>query len=92
MRPIPATAGWTNIQLLVSATGASTPLQFGFQDDFDYVGLEDVSLQTQTNIAPTITTQPTNVTVIAGQSATFSVAERRGRPRLIISGSLRRRQ
>jgi hypothetical protein len=40
----PATTGWTNIQLLVPATGTSTKLQFGFEDDYYYVGLDDISV------------------------------------------------
>jgi len=36
--------GWTNVQLVVSATGASTVLQFGFQDDNSYLGLDDISV------------------------------------------------
>ncbi len=71
----PVANGWTNYQFTVTATQASTVVQFGFFDNAaNYLGLDDVSLQTQTNIAPTITIQPTNVTVIAGQPATFSVA------------------
>ena len=41
---IPATAGWTNLQFVVSATGTSTLLQFGERDDNLYLGLDDVSL------------------------------------------------
>jgi hypothetical protein len=36
---------WTNVQFIVSATGASTVLQFGFYDTPAYLGLDDVSLQ-----------------------------------------------
>jgi hypothetical protein len=71
----PPAPAWTNYQFLVTATGTSTVLQFGYEaSGVDYLGLDDVSLQTQTNIVPTITIQPTNVTVIAEQPATFSVA------------------
>ena len=39
-----ATSGWTNYQFQVSATGSSTVLQFGFEDDgVDFLGLDDVS-------------------------------------------------
>ena len=36
--------GWTNIQFVVTATNASTILQFGFQDDPTELGLDDVSV------------------------------------------------
>jgi hypothetical protein len=35
---------WTNEQFVVLAAGASSVLQFGFQDDPQYLGLDDVSL------------------------------------------------
>jgi hypothetical protein len=35
---------WTNLQFLVTASAASAVLQFGFQDDPDYFGLDDVSV------------------------------------------------
>ena len=40
---LPAT-GWTNIQFVVTATGTSTVLQFGFRDDPSYLGLDDISV------------------------------------------------
>jgi uncharacterized repeat protein (TIGR03803 family) len=39
----PAT-GWTNLQFLVSATGASTGLSLGFRDDPAYLGVDNVSV------------------------------------------------
>ena len=36
--------GWTNLQFIVAATGPSTVLQFGEQDDPWYLGLDDVSV------------------------------------------------
>jgi hypothetical protein len=36
--------GWTYIPIQVSATGANTVLQFGFEDDVDFLGLDDVSV------------------------------------------------
>ena len=36
--------GWTNLQFVVMATGASTVLQFGAQDDPSELGLDDVSV------------------------------------------------
>ena len=36
--------GWTNLQFVVTATGISSVLQFGAQDDPWYLGLDDVSV------------------------------------------------
>jgi len=36
--------GWTNLQFIATATGSVTALQFGFQNDPDYFGLDDVSV------------------------------------------------
>ena len=35
---------WTNLQFLARASAASTVLQFGFRDDPEYFGLDDVSV------------------------------------------------
>ena len=43
LKDIPA-IGWTNIQLIVSATGTNTVLQFGFRDDVTWLGLDDIRL------------------------------------------------
>jgi len=40
---VPA-VGWTNLQFLASATGASTVLEFGFRDDDSFLGLDDISV------------------------------------------------
>jgi PKD repeat protein len=42
-----AAFGWTNIQFMVTATGTSTVLQFGFRDDPSYLGLDDISVVTK---------------------------------------------
>ena len=36
--------GWTNLQFMVTATGTSTVLQFGFRDDPTSLGLDDISV------------------------------------------------
>jgi hypothetical protein len=36
--------GWTNLQFVVTATGPSTVLQFGAEDDPSYLALDDVSV------------------------------------------------
>jgi len=35
---------WTNLQFLVTATSANTVLEFGFRDDPEYFGLDDISV------------------------------------------------
>jgi hypothetical protein len=42
---------WTNLQLLVTATSSITPLQFGFQNDPDYFGLDDIAVTPLTPVA-----------------------------------------
>ncbi|MGD1087417.1 MAG: protease pro-enzyme activation domain-containing protein [Verrucomicrobiota bacterium] len=42
-------AAWTNLQFIVTATGASTLLKFGFEDTPYYLGLDDISV---TQISP----------------------------------------
>jgi uncharacterized repeat protein (TIGR03803 family) len=61
--------GWTNIQFVVSATGTSTVLQFGFRDDPSFLGLDDISVVSLTSSptpvilsAPKITVGKTNFT------------------------------
>jgi hypothetical protein len=41
---IPPITGWTNLQFIVTATGANTVLQIGGRDDRSYLCLDDVSL------------------------------------------------
>jgi subtilase family serine protease len=43
--------GWTNLQFMVTATAASTVLQFGFQDDPAYLALDEVTVTAFTNVA-----------------------------------------
>jgi hypothetical protein len=50
--------GWTNLQFIVTSASTSTVLQFGFQDDNYYLGLDDVSLTP----IPAAAFQPTTVT------------------------------
>ncbi len=37
--------GWTNLHYIVTATGANTVLQFGFRDDPNALGLDDIRVQ-----------------------------------------------
>jgi hypothetical protein len=39
-----AAIGWTNLAFVVTATGSSTPIQFGLRDDYTWLGLDDVSV------------------------------------------------
>lgn len=39
------TTGWTNLQFVVTADSTASVLQLGFQDDPNYLGLDDVSLK-----------------------------------------------
>jgi len=39
-----AVLDWTNVQFVVAASAASTVLQFGFRNDPEYFGLDDVSV------------------------------------------------
>jgi PKD repeat protein len=58
--------GWTNLQFSVWATGTNTALEFGFQDDPSYLGLDDVSVVA-------LPTNPANITVqVAGNNLTLS--------------------
>ncbi len=67
---------WTNIQILVGATGASSVLQFGARNDDGNFGLDDVQVFQSSVVGtpPTITAQPTNETLTAGWIATFTTA------------------
>jgi len=40
----PKSLSWTNIQYIMTATSSSTVLQFGFRNDPNYTGLDDVSV------------------------------------------------
>ena len=56
---MPHTSGWTNLQFVVTAIGASSVLQFGERDDPWYLGLDDVSLKP----IPAVEFQPATVMV-----------------------------
>ncbi|MEI7534134.1 MAG: immunoglobulin domain-containing protein [Verrucomicrobiae bacterium] len=66
----PVALGWTKFNFIVAAAVTNTVLQFGFRNDPDYFGLDDISVTPV--FAPTISTQPTNLTVLSGGSAVFS--------------------
>src|ERR1035437_5113475 len=65
-----AQTSWTNMQFVVKATGSSTVLQIGGQDDNYYLGLDDVTVTP--GFAPAISTQPNNLTILSGSNAVFS--------------------
>ncbi len=56
-KPNQSATGWTNVQLVATATATTTALQFGFRHDPSYLGLDDVSVTpvTTTNAPSTVT-------------------------------------
>jgi len=66
----PGVLAWKNYSFRVTATSASTALQFGFRNDPDYFGLDDISVIPIS--APAISVAPTNLTVAAGNNAVFN--------------------
>ncbi len=65
-----AAIGWTNLQFTVVATTASTSLQFGFQDNPSYLGLDDISV---VNIATGGNSAAYTWTTLAGVAARGNV-------------------
>jgi Pro-kumamolisin, activation domain/Immunoglobulin I-set domain/Bacterial Ig-like domain (group 3)/Viral BACON domain len=64
--------GWTNLQFTVKATSSSSVLQIGARDDNYYLGLDDVSVTPILSpLSPSLTAQPTNLIVQAGNNAVF---------------------
>ena len=57
----PPANGWTNLQFSVTATGTTAIIQFGFQDDPTFLGLDDISLAPPVSVQ--FTASPTNGTV-----------------------------
>lgn len=41
---LPSTGGWSNMQFVVTATGTTTALTFGFRDDPSFIEFDDVSV------------------------------------------------
>jgi hypothetical protein len=68
----PPVLAWTNITFVVTATGTNTTLQFGAQNPPDGFGLDDVSVDII--LPPAIISQPTNLTVLAGNTAIFGAS------------------
>ena len=62
---------FSNFQFTVYGTSNQSVLQFGFDEDTNYFGLDDVTLTPQ--VPPTIVVPPTNQTVAAAGMANFSV-------------------
>jgi uncharacterized repeat protein (TIGR03803 family) len=46
--------GWTNMQFTAAANSSSTTLQFTFQQDYDYFGLDDIQVTPTTMSAPPV--------------------------------------
>jgi uncharacterized repeat protein (TIGR03803 family) len=62
---IPA-IGWTNIQLLVTATSSTTVLQLGYRNDSTYFGLDDVSVVPAQPVINAFTLSGTNLVLNNG--------------------------
>jgi hypothetical protein len=68
----PPALSWTNKNLIVTATGSSTTLQFGYRNDPNYFGLDDISV-TPVSL-PSITQQPGSQTNLVGSNVSFAAA------------------
>ena len=66
----PGAFAWSKFNFIVTAAVTNTVLQFGFRNDPDYFGLDDISVIAVS--PPTISLQPTNLTVLVSSDATFS--------------------
>jgi hypothetical protein len=62
---------YTNLQLTVVASSSQTVLQFGFLEETNYFGLDDITLTGL--LGPSIIVEPTNETVAQSGTATFTV-------------------
>jgi len=60
-----AAIGWTNIQLLVTATATSETLQFGYINGYFYFGLDDISVNPAQPAIASISLSGTNLVVNA---------------------------
>ncbi|HEV2694633.1 MAG TPA: immunoglobulin domain-containing protein, partial [Verrucomicrobiae bacterium] len=63
--------GWVNMQVVVTATGTNSAIQLAGRDDNYFLGLDDISMIPGS--APFIAGQPTNLVVLSGSNAVFSV-------------------
>jgi hypothetical protein len=68
----PPVLSWRKLAFVVTATGTNTTLEFGAQNDQFGFGLDDVSVVAV--FQPSLTSQPTDLTVVAGGTAVFSAA------------------
>jgi Pro-kumamolisin, activation domain/Immunoglobulin I-set domain/Carbohydrate binding domain/Viral BACON domain len=68
----PGVLAWKEITFAVTATDTNTSLQFSAQNPPDAFGLDDISVIAI--LPPAFTAQPTNLTVLAGNSAMFSAS------------------
>jgi hypothetical protein len=66
----PPVLAWRKLAFVVTATDTDTTLQFAAQNDQLFFGLDDVSVDSI--FPPSVTTQPTNLTVLAGGTVVFS--------------------
>ncbi len=66
----PPAFAWTNMIFTVKATDTNTTLQFGSANPPNGFGLDDISVVAI--LPPAFISQPTNLTILAGSTATFS--------------------
>jgi hypothetical protein len=66
----PPVWSWRKLSFVVTATDTKTTLQFGAENDQVGFGLDDVSVVAV--FSPALTSQPTNLSVLGGGTATFS--------------------
>jgi hypothetical protein len=66
----PPVWSWRKLGFVVTATDANTTLQFGAENDQFGWGLDDISVVAV--FPPSLASQPTNLTVLAGGAAVFS--------------------
>jgi hypothetical protein len=66
----PPALPWTNLTFVVTATGTNTTLQFGSENNQDAFALDDILVVAV--FPPSLTSQPTNLSVLAGGTAAFS--------------------
>lgn len=66
----PPVLSWRKVSFVLTATDTNTTLQFGAQNDQFFFGVDDVSVVAV--FPPSLTTQPTNLTLLAGDTAVFS--------------------
>jgi hypothetical protein len=66
----PPVMSWRKLSFVLTATGTNTTLQFGAKNNQEAFGLDDINVVPV--YSPSLTSQPTNLTVVVGNTASFS--------------------